>query len=251
MVYIISKRGMPKTLEGTRRTFPKEDVLLEHIASTYFAKKSRPKKKSKKIFPSIKDVTLTVVAAGTIAAAIGFLLIVASITGNNYNEFLRKKVSVLQVIPIFDKGIINKDIIRQPEFQGYARRISSKSAKDAVVLKNPRKYNWADFLLPFRFPVDLSSRTLNFSVRGAKGGEKITIVLKDSSNKSLRLKDLYLSSNWRAESISLGKSKSYIDMGNITSIRIEYGRIGEGIAEKDSPVESMIYIKDMNLSKET
>lgn len=240
---------MPKTLEGTRRSFPKEDVLLEHIASTYFAKKSRPKTKSKKRSPSIKDAALIVLGVGTIAVAIGFILIVASITGNNYNEFLRKKISTLQVIPIFDKGVINKDAVKRLELLGYARQINPKTDKDALVLKNPRKYNWADALFPFRFPIDLSSRTFNFSVRGSKGGEKITIVLKDSSNRSLRLKEIYLSSNWRTESIPLGKSKNYIDLANINSIRIEYGRIGESSSEKDFPIESIIYIKDVNLSK--
>jgi len=241
---------MTKTLEGTRRSFPKEDVLLDHIASTYFAKKSRPKTKSKKKSPSLKDAAIIVVAVGTIAAAIGFVLIVASITGNNYNEFLRKKITALQIIPILDKGVINKDVVKRIELLGYARQVNSKTNKDALGLKNPRKYNWADLLLPFRFPVDLSSRTLNFSVRGFKGGEKITIVLKDSSNKSLRLGETYLSSGWRAESIPLGKSKNYIDMANINSIRIEYGRVGESSLEKDAPIESIIYIKDVNLSKE-
>ena len=241
---------MHKTLEGTRRSFPKEDVLLEHIASTYFAKKSRPKIKSKRKSPSLKDAALIAIAAGAIAGAVGFILIVASITGNNYNEFLRKKISALQVIPIFDKGAINKDVVKRMEFLGYARGVSSKTDKDALVLKNPRKYNWADLFLPLRFPVDLSSRTLNFSVRGLKGGEKITVVLKDSSNRSLRLRDIYLSSGWRAESMPLGRSKSYIDLASISSIRIEYGRIGES-SEKDSPIESIIYLKDINLSKET
>ena len=242
---------MPRTLEGTRRSFPKEDVLLEHIASTYFAKKNRPKAKSKKKFPSLKDAVLMAVSVGAIAVAIGFVLIVSSITGDNYNQLLRKKISALRVIPIFDNGAINKDIVKRLELLGYARQVSSKTAGGAIVLKNPRKYNWADLLLPLRFPVDLNSRTLNLSVRGGKGGEKITVVLKDSSNKSLMVKELYLSSDWRAESIPLGGSKNYIDLSNINSVRIEYGRIGEGLAEKDSPVESIIYIKDLNLSKET
>ena len=49
----------------------------------------------------------------------------------------------------------------------------------------------------------------------------------------------------------LAKLKNYIDLANISSLRIEYGRIGESSMEKDSPIESIIYIKDMNLSKET
>jgi len=242
---------MPKTLEGTRRSFPKEDVLLEHIASTYFAKKSRPKTKSKKKSQSLKDAALIVVAVGTIAVAICFILIVASITGNNYNEFLRKKITALKIIPIFDNGATNKDVVKRLEFLGYARQVNPKTNKDALGLKNPKKYNWAELFLPFRFPLNLSSRTLNFSVRGFKGGEKITIILKDSSNKSLRLQEIYLSSGWRAESMPLAKLKNYIDLANISSLRIEYGRIGESSMEKDSPIESIIYIKDMNLSKET
>ncbi len=239
---------MPKTLEGTRRSFPKEDVLLEHIASTYFAKKSRPKTKSKTKTAPLKNAALITAAVGMIAGAIVVILLVASITGNNYNEFLRKKVSALEIIPIFDKGVINKDVMKRPELLGYARQVTSKSEKDALILKNPKKYNWADLLLPFRFPVDLRSRTLNFSVRGFKGGEKITVALKDSSNKSLRLKEIYLSSGWRAESIPLYKSKNYIDLANISSIRIEYGRIGES-SEKDSSIESIIYLKDIALPK--
>jgi len=241
---------MPKTLEGTRRSFPKEDVLLEHIASTYFAKKSRPKIRSKKRSPSVKDAALIIAAVGAIAGAIGFIMIVASITGDNYNQFLRKKISALQVIPLFDSGAANRDIIKNMEFLGYARRAGSRDAKDALVLKNPKKYNWADLLLPLRFPVDLSSRTLNFSARGAKGGEKLTVILKDSSNRSIRLREFYLSSNWRAESTPLDSSKNYIDLANISSIRIEYGRIGESSSEKDSLIESMVYLKDINLSKE-
>ncbi len=244
---------MPKTLEGTRRSFPKEDVLLEHIASTYFAKKSRPKTKSKKKSPSLKDAALVTVAVGAIAAAVGFILIVTSITGDNYNEFLRNKISALQVIPLFNNGIVNKDIVKTLELSGYARQVrskaDSKADKEVLVFRTPRKYNWADIILPFRFPVDLSSRTLGFSARGARGGEKITIVLKDSSNRSLRLKELYLSSGWREESIPLGQLKSYINIASIRSVRIEYGRVGESSSEKDSPIESIIYIKDLTLSK--
>lgn len=242
---------MPKTLEGTRRTFHKEDVLLEHIASTYFSKKARPKTRPKKRLPTVKDVTLIFAAAGTITAAVILLLVVASITGTNYNEFLRKKVSALKVIPVIDKGLVNQDIVKRFELSGYARKGSSKIIKDAVILKNPRKYNWADMVLPFRFPVDLSDRTLNFSVRGGKGGEKITILLKDTSNRSIRLKELYLSSEWRDESILLSSSGRFIDISKINSLRVEYGRLGESAAEKDSSFESTIYLRDMNLSKET
>lgn len=239
---------MPKTLEGTRRSFPKEDVLLEHIASTYFAKKSRPKTKPKKKTPSLKDAALVVAAAGIIAAAAGFILIIASITGNNYNEFLSRKIAALEIIPILNEGVINKDVVKHLEFLGHARQLTSKTDKGALGLKNLKKYSWADLLIPLRFPVDLSSRTLNFSVRGAKGGEKISIIFKDSSNKSLRLGEFYLSSNWREESISLGRFKNYADLKNINSIRIEYGRIGES-SEKNLPVESIVYIKNLTLSK--
>lgn len=241
---------MPKTLEGTRRSFPKEDVLLEHIASTYFAKKTRPKSRSRSKIPTLKDATILLAAAATIAAAVFFLLIVTSITGNNYNEYLRKKVSALETIPLVDNGTINKNVLKRFEFLGYARRVSSSTIKDTLILRNPRKYNWAELALPFRFPIDLSSRTLNFSIRGLRGGEKVTIVIKDAGNRSVRLKELYLSSNWRGESIPLKASAGYIDMANVNSLRIEYGLIGESSSEKDSPIESIIYIKDINLSKE-
>jgi hypothetical protein len=241
---------MPKTLEGTRRSFPKEDVLLEHIASTYFAKKSRPKTRAKPEISPLKSATLLFVAAGLLAAATGTILIITSISSNNYNEFLRKKISALKTIPVVDKGIVNRDAIKRPEFLGYARQGISKTAKETLILRNPKKYNWAEVLLPFRFPIDLSSRTLVFYVRGQRGGEKVTIILKDIDNRSVRLRDVYLSSDWREESIPLNISGSHVDLANISSMRIEYGRIGESSSERDSAIESIIYVKDLNLLRE-
>jgi len=240
---------MSKTLEGTRRSYSKEDVLLEHIASTYFSKKARPKSRSKRKSPSLKDLVILIVSAFIILSAMGFILALSSIAGNNYNEYLRKKVSAMTVISLVDKGSMNKDVVVRTEFLGYARTERSKPQSEEIALKNPKKYNWADFSLPLRFPIDLTSRTLKISIKGRMGGEKACLILRDSGNKSFRMKEFSLSSYWTDESIPVDIAKKYIDIKNISAIRIEYGRIGESAADKNASIGSAIFIRSISFAK--
>lgn len=242
---------MSKTLEGTRRSYSKEDALLEHIASTYFSKKARPKSRSKSKAPSLKDLVIVIISAVVIFSALGFILALSSIAGNNYNEYLKKKVSGLAIISLVEKGSINKDVVARSEFLGYAGTERSKSKKfDEIALKNPKKYNWADFSLPLRFPIDLTSRTLNISIKGLMGGERAFLVLRDSGNRSFRIKEFSLSSNWADESIPVNSARKYIDIKNISAVRIEYGRIGESAADRNSSIGSAIFVKNINFAKE-
>jgi hypothetical protein len=81
------------------------------------------------------------------------------------------------------------------------------------------------------------------------GGEKAYLVLRDTGNKSLRIKEFSLSSNWTDESIPVNPAKKYIDIKNISAVRIEYGRIGESAADRNSPIGSAIFIKNINFAK--
>ena len=117
-----------------------------------------------------------------------------------------------------------------------------------IVLNNPQKYGWAELSIDFKFPIDLSMRKLSLSLRGNVGGEKINVVLRDMEDRSFRVNDLSLSSNWNDKIIDLEKAKGEIDLSKINHLRVECGYAGESI--KSSPVGVVVYVKDIGLLKE-
>lgn len=241
---------MPKTAETLRRPVFKEDVLHSHIAETYFHQKTRakPRKKKRTLLTNI-DLRKVIIIAVSTTAVLAIILGASIALHNHYITQLKKKVSALQNIKIVDRGMVNKEIIRNFEFRGYAKNITSRNAKDFLILNNPKKYNWAETSVNFKFPIDLSGRDLFLSLRGASGGEKINIVLRDIKNKSVRLDDLSLSSNMNEKLINIGNLKKDIDLTNINHIRIEYGHMGESASLIDSPIPVTIYVANIGLIK--
>lgn len=243
---------MTKTVEALRRPILKEDVLTGHIANTYFYQRTRPRSRRKKARIPFKGIALKASIAILIIAAIAaFFVTVLSFLNNTNTELLRRKFAKAKFVKIIDGGIANKEIVKKYDFYGYAKNDVSKTLKDAAILNSPKKYNWAAMAIDFKFPVDMSSRRIALSLRGNIGGEKVCLRLRDHNNKSSGTGDLYLSSRWKEEAISLDSMKNDIDLSGITQIRIESGYAGESGKMLDSPINFKIYVKDVNITKET
>ncbi len=233
---------MSRTIESLKRVPPKDDILNEHIVSTYFYQKSR--KKDNKA--TIKNLKTALLATSAFAAA--FLFITLSLIYSNYRLNAIKEIIIhSKIIKVFNDGRLNRDIIRKIEFRGYAKRNSGLQDK-AIVFTSSKKYNWADVSLDLRFPVNLTKRNLLLSLQGKKGGEKIILILRDSNNRCCRFSDIYLAANCKTETISLSNIRDDIDLSRITHLRFEYGYLGEG--KMDSPVDVTTYIKDIQIIKE-
>ncbi|MFH0763871.1 MAG: hypothetical protein V1927_02565 [Candidatus Omnitrophota bacterium] len=242
---------MAKTIETLKTPVFKEDVLHSHIAETYFHKNSHTKTRKKKSarrlnidFPRL-FITWAIVAALSLLAFISIAFL-----HNRYIEILRKSTAALKVIDVVTLGSANKAIIKKFEFRGQARRGKNSEIKDSVILNNPKKYNWADLSVDFKFPVDLSERAILLSLRGATGGEKLNVVLRDTKNRSSRLSDISLSSNLKDKMIHMDEFKGDIDLGNINHLRLEYGHAGESGSLMDSPINVTIYVNNITLPKE-
>lgn len=239
---------MTKTTGSLKASPFHEDKLYERLAETYFHQKTRPKSRKKKpkfSFEYLKSVSIAVFSGAAITIAI---IAVSLYVHAHYADFVKKQAAVSKTIMLSRGGFVNKNI-SSPEFRGYAKEMS-KFSKDYILLNNPKKYNWAELSLNFKFPLDLSHRKLSFFVKGKIGGEKITLVLRDSANRTARVSDISLASNWRMESISLGALTDTVDLTKITHLRFEYGHIGESAKEIDSPIDVTIYVKDIKISKE-
>lgn len=235
---------MSKTIESLRRFPPKENILDDHIANTYFYQK----KHKKKARPYATNIKINYAVASAFLFAFCVFAIAPNIYRNCLNS-LKEKVSNAKVINIVDGGRLDKLSIRRCTFRGYARA-KSKFSDNYVILNNSRKYNWADVSVDFKFPIDLSHRSLSMSLKGKVGGERVNIVLRDAKNKSSRLRDVYLASDWKTDVLSLGEVRNDIDLSNITHLRIEYGHVGESVKEMDSPIDVTVYVKDFQILKE-
>lgn len=235
---------MSKTIETLKKIPSKVDVLHEHIADTYFYQKSR-KKRIKEIQ---KSPRVALLASSLFIASL--LLIPASLfLYNRHIEFLKEKTAGSERIMIFSEGRVNKEIITKLEFRGYAKA-HSKFSEKLIILNNPKKYNWAELSIDFKFPIDFSRRKLVLALKGKTGGEKLHLVLRDDNNRSYRLLYLYLTSNWKTDTISFDGIKENIDLSKITHLRFEYGDVGESSEKMDSYIDVTVFIKTITLLRE-
>jgi len=242
---------MHKAIETLKRPSLKGDVLDNHIADTYFYQKSRHKIRKKKTASYLKRLSRLIMPVSITALLSMALIISAPIVRGKYHAFLKKQIINSRVIKLVEKGVVNKGVINKYEFRGYAKRDAAKGTKGAIVLNNPKKYNWAELAMNFNFPLNLTNRSLVLSMRGNVGGERVSVVLRDVGNKSYRINDLCLSSKWSEQSICLNNMRGNIDLSSIDHLRIESGRVGESARDADSPIDVTVYIKNINLQKET
>ncbi len=230
-----------------------EEKLYDRIADIYFHQKPRAKSRSRKKHSPIltlKYARMALVGVTAVVLTVVAVFSAAAFFKDHYINSVRARIANARVIVLANGGVINREITQSAEFRGYARG-SSKFSKECIVLSNSRKYNWADFTIDFKFPIDFGKRTLSFLLKGKTGGERVNLVLKDSRNRSMRLGDISLAANWKEEVIQLAKIGKDIDLSSITHIRIEYGYIGESPKNMDSSIDMSVFLKDVRITKES
>lgn len=241
---------MSKTIDSIKRSTLKDDVLYDRIAETYFYQKTHPKARKKKLSRSLKSLRpLLMPIFAMLAAAVvaGWFLVFME---SHRSDSIRKSLPGCKVIKVLGGGIVNRDIVKNAEFGGNARS-GSKFTRGSILFNNPKKYNWADLSFNFKFPIDISKRNLSMWLKGERGGEKIYVILRDDRNRSYRLSDICLSSEWKNEVIPLGSIKKDIDLSRITHLRMECAYVGESPKEAESSINMTIYLKDINMPKES
>jgi len=237
---------MSKTVDSLRKSPFSEEVLYDQIANTYFSPKSRQKSRKKKAKTHHNNPKFLLWAAGLILLTA--LTTWIFLSQNRVPDNLAARLAKIKILKLVDGGVTNRFFVKRVEFRGNAKT-DSRFLRRCIILSNSKKYNWADLSFDFKCPIDLSDRLMSLWLKGAVGGEKVSLVLKDVNNRSLRSDSIYLSSTWRAENIPLGEGKSDIDLSKITHVRLECGYVGESPKEMDSPIKLTIQIKDIKLTK--
>ncbi|MDD5495598.1 MAG: hypothetical protein PHP46_00685 [Candidatus Omnitrophica bacterium] len=236
---------MSKSIESLRRFPSKEEILFhDHIVDTYFRKTNR--KKRLKI--EKKKLASFLIIAFTAIAVVSALFYIFNFFNNRYVSFLKEKITNSSIVELVKNGTRNNEAIKRLEFRGYAKS-RSKLSLDTMVLNNPKKYNWADAAIDFRFPIDFTDKTIFLSLKGKIGGERVGLVIRDNLNRSARVCDIYLGRDWIEKTIQLDNVKRDVDLSQISHMRLECGRIGEEADKMDKPIDVTVYVKEIRIAK--
>ena len=238
---------MSNTLQSIKRFPNKEDILNEHIVDTYFYQK-KPAVQPQTPVKNTKILWICIIIACSIVAGLAFFAAIYYLNGHQ-TTIAKANASASRIIAFTRGGSLNKTIIKNADFNGYAKGKGTLS-NSCIMLKNSGRSTWSNFSMDFQFPLSFSKTAITLSLKSDIGGEKINIVLKDSRNKSSRSRDIFLTSNWRDETISLNTLRNDIDLSSINQMRIECDYVGEPSQGAKRSPDITIYIKNMELIKE-
>jgi hypothetical protein len=143
-------------------------------------------------------------------------------------------------------GSPDKGIVKTAYFAGDALP-ASESTDEGLTFCNARGSGWANCTIELKEPVDLSKLDIKYTARGARGDEKMLLMITDGDNRSYRMeKDLssVLTADWQQYAINFRPVGKSVDLSNIKTIKFEFGSLTAG-----NYPGSIIYIKDVYLAK--
>lgn len=246
--------AMNRTISKTGKTHTRDlqEALNDEITRTYL-------KTSEKSYIR-KKAALKV--AWSIAGIASILAIIAFLTKVNLDVRVRilgemPSVSVergrINFDNMKDKGVflikgtsVNNDIVKTTFFAGDAG-LGSRTADDYILLSNAKGSGWGNFTIELKEPIGLNKLDLKFVARGSSGGELLGIVISDSDNKTYRMeRDLStrLTGEWQLYKVNFRPVKKSVDLGNITTIKFEFGSLTVGNSSG-----AAIFLKDIYVAK--
>jgi hypothetical protein len=249
-----SIKDVNKNIGKSKKTGTRDlqSALNDEIARTYL-------KTSQKSYIQRKA---TLKIAWSIAIIASILALAAFLTKINFDIRVRilgemPSVSVeagqVNFDNMKDKGVflikgiaVNNDIVKTVSFDGDAR-IGSRTADDHILLSNAKGSGWGNFAVYLKEPIDLSRLDLKFVARGSSGGEFLGIVIVDSDDKTYRMeRDLStrITNEWQLYKINFRPIKNAVDLGNITTIKFEFGSLTVGNSSG-----AAIFLKDVYVAK--
>ncbi|MFH1190300.1 MAG: hypothetical protein V1682_06375 [Candidatus Omnitrophota bacterium] len=145
------------------------------------------------------------------------------------------------------KGIsVNNDIVKATFFAGDAN-LGSRTGDDYILLSNAKGSGWGNFTIELKEPLALNQLDLKFVARGSSGGELLGIVIADTDNKTYRMeRDLAtkLTGEWQLYKVNFRPVKRSVDLGNIRTIKFEFGSLTVGNSSG-----AAIFLKDVYVAK--
>lgn len=230
---------------------PKLNHLQEELAKTYFS--TKPAKENHYTqFQQKTDVKKTnKPLTGIILGLIG-LFIAAIFVFHRIEIYIKIFPSLagltenkkdIDTTPFSKNGELNRELIKNIMFYENADT-KSNWGNEFVVLANEIGSKKAALGINFNKPLDMTEGLLCFYAKGAAGGEKIRICLRDIKNNFCYSKIDELQNSWQQFIIKTEGAKEFIDTENITHVDFELNP-----EERADLNRSTIYFKDICITK--
>lgn len=126
------------------------------------------------------------------------------------------------------EGRVNRYIIKKIGFYGAALG-KSRVIEEGLFLFNDGTTNWASVGLDFAEPMDLSSSSLDFFIKGGHGRESLNLILRDAENNSYMpqahniIFNKNMAEDWQFVSIPLNNFDGAYNPKRVNHIGFEFG----------------------------
>ena len=229
---------------------PKEVTLQEELADVYFSKKPHVKteshvvpiqKKRMRFFPIVPILSVLVVL-------MAIVIFVQRFSRQDIRAF-RQSIKTAETVKVIEEGKLNKFIIDVPRSQGALPGDSAQAQRTFLTLGTSALHK-PSLVIDFVLPIDISGKSIFLYAKGKRGGEEISLTMRDSNKKSYHFSNIYLDSKWVRIQLPLARISGIIDVTDIKQMRIEYEAAAQPAqVGKKNELQREVYIKDITFVK--
>ncbi len=225
----------------------KEVTFQEELAEVYFSQKSKATTDAKLRLPIKRVSALPFFLAGIALIAVLAVLMAGAWLYQRDRGALRQSVKGAELVKVIEEGRLNKSIAATAKDRGIFPGLAERNRSSFITLGGsaPKGNSLA---IDFKFPIDLSGKGISFVARGTRGGEELSVTIRDSYKRSFRFSDIYLESKWLRMNLPLTEISGTIDMTKVEQVRIEY-EAAALTAEKSYGNQREAYVKDVSFVK--
>ena len=236
---------MSKTASVLKPYTSKDITLQEELAEVYFPKKLSVKRKAKKnhlLKNSLGAPLFMAIALSSILLLAGFML--APRIYHQGRDALSLKVKDAEIVGLLEEGRLNRTIIRLPGDKKIAPE-NRGDVENKFIPLGGRGIQAKALPIDFKSTIDISGKTVALTAKGRRGGEAVSVAIRDSKKRSYRFDPIYLGSAWSTKRLSMAGLTGSIDLTRVEHIKVEYDDSQTG-ADKRYEVTREAYIKSIS-----
>ena len=207
---------MAKVTNISKTYSPKEVSLQDEIAKVYFSNKPNIKKRHRKttlsnLWPGLR------LSLSLISGIMVFCLGIAAINRIYRHNMMmvQSKARYAKSLSVLRDGRVNKEILKLNDHG---------KTPDKFIIIDANGAGMSAFQLDFKVPIDITGKSISLVAKGRRGGEAVSICLRDSSTRSYRLEDIFLVAGWSKKTLDLNTASGAIDLAGLKGMKIETDR---------------------------
>ncbi len=233
------------------------EMTQEQLADIYFSNSEKTKKSELPMVLKVIERRYSAPIAPWIIASVALLITGFSLFSTKRvfidikvvdDPYLQGASAVRESAKTTEPEAGNEIPLTNTSFDGAAKLNSRRDDKGGLTLVNSSISSFARVNVAFSPPLNLAGAKIVFYAKGQKGGENLSIALKDGQNVSAFEGGSFfpfaagLSASWKKAEIPLSGMSQDFDVKKITNLRIDFGSKETGNKNGDT-----IFVKDFQV----